>query len=241
MHAAPIKYEVDKATGAMFVDRFLSTSMFYPCNYGYVPHTLVGRRRPGRRPGGEPVADRARRGGALPAARHAEDGGRGGRRHQGAGGARSTSSRRFTVRCRPRAICPRSRWRRSHTSSQHYKDLERGKWVKVIGLGRARGGEEGDPRRRRELQEGEEEAGVLRASPFPPERGVLAQFVDVTLDTRRLAREELLHRVGELRVAQPVRRPRLLQAGTRARACARPARRLRTRATPRSMQNSRAW
>ena len=42
MHAAPIKYEIDKATGAMFVDRFLSTSMFYPCNYGYVPHTLSG-------------------------------------------------------------------------------------------------------------------------------------------------------------------------------------------------------
>ena len=42
MHAAPIKYEVDKQTGAMFVDRFLSTAMFYPCNYGYVPHTLSG-------------------------------------------------------------------------------------------------------------------------------------------------------------------------------------------------------
>ncbi|HSD52675.1 MAG TPA: inorganic diphosphatase [Burkholderiales bacterium] len=42
MHAPPIKYEVDKATGAMFVDRFLSTSMFYPCNYGYIPHTLSG-------------------------------------------------------------------------------------------------------------------------------------------------------------------------------------------------------
>ncbi|HZP85496.1 MAG TPA: inorganic diphosphatase [Burkholderiales bacterium] len=42
MHAAPIKYEVDKDTGAMFVDRFLSTAMFYPCNYGYVPHTISG-------------------------------------------------------------------------------------------------------------------------------------------------------------------------------------------------------
>lgn len=40
MHADPIKYEVDKATGAMFVDRFMSTSMHYPCNYGYIPHTL---------------------------------------------------------------------------------------------------------------------------------------------------------------------------------------------------------
>jgi inorganic pyrophosphatase len=36
----PVKYELDKETGAMFVDRFMSTSMRYPCNYGYVPHTL---------------------------------------------------------------------------------------------------------------------------------------------------------------------------------------------------------
>lgn len=36
----PIKYEVDKKTGALFVDRFLSTAMYYPCNYGYVPSTL---------------------------------------------------------------------------------------------------------------------------------------------------------------------------------------------------------
>ncbi len=40
--AEPIKYEVDKATGAIFVDRVLSTPMRYPCNYGYVPHTLCG-------------------------------------------------------------------------------------------------------------------------------------------------------------------------------------------------------
>ena len=40
MHAAPIKYEVDKETGAIFVDRFMSTAMHYPCNYGYVPHTI---------------------------------------------------------------------------------------------------------------------------------------------------------------------------------------------------------
>jgi len=39
-HSDPVKYEVDKETGAMFVDRFMSTAMHYPCNYGYVPHTL---------------------------------------------------------------------------------------------------------------------------------------------------------------------------------------------------------
>lgn len=38
----PIKYEVDKKSGALFVDRILGTSMRYPCNYGYIPHTLCG-------------------------------------------------------------------------------------------------------------------------------------------------------------------------------------------------------
>ena len=42
MHAEPIKYEVDKHTGAVFVDRFMSTAMHYPCNYGYIPRTLSG-------------------------------------------------------------------------------------------------------------------------------------------------------------------------------------------------------
>ena len=39
-HSDPVKYEVDKATGAMFVDRFMNTAMHYPCNYGYIPKTL---------------------------------------------------------------------------------------------------------------------------------------------------------------------------------------------------------
>ena len=41
MNANPIKYEVDKESGAMFVDRFMSTAMHYPCNYGYIPQTLA--------------------------------------------------------------------------------------------------------------------------------------------------------------------------------------------------------
>jgi len=36
----PIKYEMDKASGALMVDRFLHTAMFYPGNYGFIPHTL---------------------------------------------------------------------------------------------------------------------------------------------------------------------------------------------------------
>ena len=37
----PVKYELDKASGAMYVDRFLHTAMFYPGNYGFIPHTLA--------------------------------------------------------------------------------------------------------------------------------------------------------------------------------------------------------
>ncbi len=36
----PVKYELDKESGALFVDRFLHTAMFYPGNYGFIPHTL---------------------------------------------------------------------------------------------------------------------------------------------------------------------------------------------------------
>lgn len=39
-HGDPVKYEVDKETGMMTVDRFMATAMRYPCNYGYIPHTL---------------------------------------------------------------------------------------------------------------------------------------------------------------------------------------------------------
>ena len=42
MNSPAIKYEVDKDSGAIFVDRMLKTAMHYPCNYGYVPHTLCG-------------------------------------------------------------------------------------------------------------------------------------------------------------------------------------------------------
>ena len=41
-NAAPIKYEFDKESGALCVDRFMGTSMFYPANYGFVPQTIAG-------------------------------------------------------------------------------------------------------------------------------------------------------------------------------------------------------
>jgi inorganic pyrophosphatase len=40
MGGNPVKYELDKKSGAMFVDRFLHTAMYYPFNYGFIPHTL---------------------------------------------------------------------------------------------------------------------------------------------------------------------------------------------------------
>jgi len=42
MNSDPIKYEVDKESGALFVDRFMGTAMHYPCNYGYIPQTIAG-------------------------------------------------------------------------------------------------------------------------------------------------------------------------------------------------------
>jgi len=72
MHGDPIKYEVDKETGAMFVDRFMSTAMHYPCNYGYVPHTLSDDGDPVDVFGGNASGLDYRRGGALPSSRHVE-------------------------------------------------------------------------------------------------------------------------------------------------------------------------
>ncbi len=40
MNSDPVKYEFDKDAGAIIVDRFMQVSMSYPCNYGFIPHTL---------------------------------------------------------------------------------------------------------------------------------------------------------------------------------------------------------
>ena len=40
-NSSPVKYEIDKESGALFVDRIQHNSMFYPCNYGFVPNTLA--------------------------------------------------------------------------------------------------------------------------------------------------------------------------------------------------------
>ena len=117
MRGDPIKYEVDKETGAVFVDRFMSTAMHYPCNYGYIPRTLSDDGDPVRRAGALAGAAHHRRGRALPPDRHAEDGRRGGRRRARSSRCRSTSCRALYRTSSRRATCRRSRRSRSRTSS----------------------------------------------------------------------------------------------------------------------------
>jgi inorganic pyrophosphatase len=134
MHADPIKYEIDKATGALFVDRFVSTPMRYPCNYGYIPRTLSEDGDPvdvlvitpyALTPG---VVVRCRPIGMLNMTDEA---------------GRDTKllavpiekltplyNRVATVRDLPDVVCQQI----THFFS-HYKDLEPGKWVKVEAWG----------------------------------------------------------------------------------------------------------
>jgi len=74
MHGEPVKNEVDKESGAIFVDRFMNTAMHYPCNYGYILHTLSDG-RPGGRAGDHAGATEHRGRGALSPARGTDDGG----------------------------------------------------------------------------------------------------------------------------------------------------------------------
>ena len=132
MNADPIKYEVDKETGAMFVDRFMSTAMHYPCNYGYVPNTLSGD--------GDPVdvlvispvplitgvVVRCRPVGMLKMSDEAGDDSK----------VLAVPLDKLTSLYRsitsPRDLPELVTSQISHFF-QHYKDLEPGKWVKVSG------------------------------------------------------------------------------------------------------------
>jgi len=132
MNADPVKYEVDKQTGAVFVDRFMSTAMHYPCNYGYVPRTLSGD--------GDPVdvlvispfalitgvVVRCRPVGML---RMRDEAGEDTK-------VLAVPIDRLTSQYRgirsPRDL-PETRLAAITHFFQHYKDLERGKWVKVKG------------------------------------------------------------------------------------------------------------
>jgi inorganic pyrophosphatase len=128
----PIKYEMDKAAGALVVDRFLYTAMRYPGNYGFIPHTLSGD--------GDPcdviVANtRAIAPGAIMSCRIVgvllmED---------EAGGDEKLLAVPSTKLTRRYEHVQSYRDLPSITLDQiehffaHYKDLEPGKWVKIVG------------------------------------------------------------------------------------------------------------
>ena len=132
----PIKYEMDKAAGALVVDRFLYTAMRYPGNYGFIPHTLSGD--------GDPcdvvVANtRAIVPGAIMSCRIVgvllmED---------EAGGDEkliAVPSAKLTQRydnVQDYRDLPEITLRQIEHFFAHYKDLEPGKWVKILRWGDA--------------------------------------------------------------------------------------------------------
>ena len=137
----PIKYEVDKETGAMFVDRFLYTSMRYPGNYGFIPHTLsddgdptdimvVGQRAvvPGCVVRARPVGvlmmeDEAGMDEKIVAVPH-------------------NALTRYYDNIQTYTDLPQVLQDRIPHFFAHYKDLEPNKWVKVLGWeGREKAGE----------------------------------------------------------------------------------------------------
>ena len=134
MHADPIKYEVDKETGALFVDRFVTTAMHYPCNYGYIPQTLSDDGDPvdvlviapfALQPG---VVVRCRPIGML----NMTDEAGGDSKLLAVPIEKLTPlyNRVATVRDLPDMVCQQI----AHFFS-HYKDLEPGKWVKIAAWG----------------------------------------------------------------------------------------------------------
>jgi inorganic pyrophosphatase len=130
MQAAPVKYEVDKESGSMFVDRFMLTAMHYPCNYGYIPQTLSEDGDPADVlvltpcPVQIGVVLRCRAIGIL----EMED--------ESGGDAKLLAVPIEKLYPPYRNIqsyedLPREELRRIQHFFEHYKDLEPGKWVKV--------------------------------------------------------------------------------------------------------------
>jgi inorganic pyrophosphatase len=132
----PIKYEMDKASGTLFVDRFLYTPMRYPGNYGFVPHTLATD--------GDPIDvlicnTRAIVPGAVMNCRPVgvllmEDDAGGDEKILAVPSARIT--RRYE-RIHNYGDLPEITLQQIRHFFEHYKDLEPGKWVKVRGWGDA--------------------------------------------------------------------------------------------------------
>ncbi|MBV9247180.1 MAG: inorganic diphosphatase [Methylobacteriaceae bacterium] len=128
----PIKYELDKASGALVVDRFLYTAMRYPGNYGFIPHTLSGD--------GDPcdviIANtRAIAPGAVMSCRVVgvllmEDEAGGDEKIVAVPSSKLT--RRYDKVANYTDL-PDITLRQIEHFFEHYKDLEPGKWVKVVG------------------------------------------------------------------------------------------------------------
>ncbi len=132
----PIKYEMDKAAGTLIVDRFLHTPMRYPGNYGFVPHTLSDDGDPidvlvaNTRPIVPGAVINVRPIGVL---RMVDDGG-------GDEKIIAVPVPRLTKRyenVHSRADLPAITREQIQHFFEHYKDLEPGKWVKMIGWGDA--------------------------------------------------------------------------------------------------------
>ncbi|MET4697806.1 inorganic pyrophosphatase [Constrictibacter sp. MBR-5] len=128
----PIKYEMDKAAGAMYVDRFLYTAMRYPGNYGFVPHTLCND--------GDPldvmiVNTRAIIPGAIMNCRPIgvlmmeDDGGQ----DEKIIAVPSTKLTRRYEKVKSIEDIPEITIQQIEHFFQHYKDLEPGKWTKLLG------------------------------------------------------------------------------------------------------------
>jgi len=134
LRSDPIKYEFDKETGAIFVDRYLYTTMFYPCNYGFVPNTLSGDGDPidvmvvGRMPVLPGAILRARPIGVL---KMIDEGGDD-EKILAVPIDRITPVHRATRTYRD---IPELDLARIAHFFEHYKDLEPNKWVKVLGWG----------------------------------------------------------------------------------------------------------
>jgi len=132
----PIKYEMDKAAGTLFVDRFLYTPMRYPGNYGFVPHTLSLDGDPidvliaNTRPIIPGAVINVRPVGVL----KMDDEGGGDEKIIAVPSDKLTQ--RY-VKIRNVGDLPEITREQIQHFFEHYKDLEPGKWVKVIGWGDA--------------------------------------------------------------------------------------------------------
>ena len=133
LRSDPIKYEFDKETGFIFVDRYLYTTMFYPCNYGFIPNTLGGDGDPARRHGGRAHAGDVRARSCAPGRSASWRWRTRPAWTRRSWPCRSTRSRQINRNVRTYQDMPEIDLARIAHFFEHYKDLEPNKWVKVLG------------------------------------------------------------------------------------------------------------